>query len=142
MKTGDSVEILTVKEGTPNRNWLNPNLNYLGSSRSRTKVRHWFNQQNKDANIEAGEGLFHKEVRRLQADDISADMLLERFKLETVDELYEGIGKGQINERQLTNAIQKLIKPEEEHMRPRSRDLLEHDVPLEPGKAMWSVCRN
>ncbi len=135
LKTGDSVEILTVKEGTPNRNWLNPNLNYLGSSRSRTKVRHWFNQQNKDANIEAGEGLFHKEVRRLQADDISAEMLLERFKLETVDELYEGIGKGQINERQLTNAIQKLIKPEEEHMRPRSRDLLEHDVPLEPGNA-------
>jgi GTP pyrophosphokinase len=39
LKTGDKVEVLTVKSGEPSRNWLNPNLNYLGSSRARAKER-------------------------------------------------------------------------------------------------------
>lgn len=113
LNTGDTVEILSVKGGTPNRNWLNPNLHYLGSSRSRAKVRHWFNQQNKEANTESGEALFNKEARRLHAENISAQDIAGRFKYEHLDEFYEALGKGQINERQLTNAIQKLIKPEE-----------------------------
>jgi len=134
LNTGDTVEILSVKGGTPNRNWLNPNLHYLGSSRSRAKVRHWFNQQNKEANTESGEALFNKEARRLHAENISAHKVAERFKYEHLDEFYEALGKGQINERQLTNAIQKLIKPEsnEQATRPPSFPLEDQ---AEPGKA-------
>lgn len=111
LKTGDKVEVLTIKNGVPNRNWLNPNLGYLGSSRSRTKVRHWFNLQNKEANIEAGEALFHKEVKRLHATNISMQPILDRFRVEKEAQLFEAIGKGQINERQLASTIQKQIEP-------------------------------
>lgn len=111
LKTGDRVEVLTVKDGGPNRNWLNPNLNYLGSSRSRNKVRHWFNQQNKDANIQAGEALFHKEIKRLHAESLTSSQVVKHFKLESEQEFFESVGKGRINERQLINAIQKLFKP-------------------------------
>jgi GTP pyrophosphokinase len=110
LKTGDKVEILSVKNGGPNRNWLNPNLHYLGTSRARTKVRHWFNQQNKEANIDAGQALFQKECKRLNA-DISAQTLAERFRLPSADALFEDLGKGQINERQLTDAIQRWLQP-------------------------------
>ncbi|KUJ72030.1 bifunctional (p)ppGpp synthetase/guanosine-3',5'-bis(diphosphate) 3'-pyrophosphohydrolase [Thiomicrospira sp. WB1] len=110
LQTGDKVEILSVKNGAPNRNWLNPNLHYLGTSRARTKVRHWFNQQNKDANIEAGQTLFQKECKRLNA-DISAQTLAERFHLSSPEALFEDLGKGQINERQLTDAIQRWLQP-------------------------------
>ncbi|MDR9497709.1 MAG: bifunctional (p)ppGpp synthetase/guanosine-3',5'-bis(diphosphate) 3'-pyrophosphohydrolase [Hydrogenovibrio sp.] len=110
LKTGDKVEILSVKNGGPNRNWLNPNLHYLGTSRARTKVRHWFNQQNKEANIEAGQALFQKECKRLNA-DISAHTLAERFRLSSAEALFEDLGKGQINERQLTDAIQRWLQP-------------------------------
>lgn len=112
LKTGDRVEVLTVKGGAPNRNWLNPNLNYLGSSRSRAKVRQWFNQQNKEANIEAGEALYHKEVKRLHAEHVKVQDILDRFKKDSSDGFFEALGKGQINERQLNNAIQSVIKPE------------------------------
>lgn len=111
LKTGDRVEILAIKTGSPNRNWLNPNLKYLGNSRSRAKVRHWFNQQNKESNIEAGETLFHKEAKRLQAKEIPVMYLAQRFKLDSEEVFYEALGKGKINERQLTDAIQKWIHP-------------------------------
>ena len=111
LKTGDRVEILALKTGTPNRNWLNPNLKYLGNSRSRAKVRHWFNQQNKESNIQAGEALFNKESKRLHAKNLPIRSFIEKFKLDSEPAFYEALGKGKINERQLTDAIQKWINP-------------------------------
>lgn len=111
LKTGDRVEILALKTGSPNRNWLNPNLKYLGNSRSRAKVRHWFNQQNRESNIEAGEALFSKELKRLHAKDLPISLMIDRFKVDSEEAFYESLGKGKINERQLTDAIQKWISP-------------------------------
>lgn len=116
LKTGDKVEVLTVKSGEPSRNWLNPNLNYLGSSRARAKVRHWFNHQNKEANRDAGEAIFNKELRRLHAQDIHVDQLVQQFKSESVSDFFEALGRGQINDRQLNSAIQKQLKPLQKHI--------------------------
>lgn len=107
LQTGDEVEILSVKGGKPSRNWLNPNLGYLNSSRSRTKVRSWFNHQNKEANIEAGEAIYHKEVRRLHAQHIGLKKILQRLQFELPASFFEALGKGNLNERQVTRALQK-----------------------------------
>jgi len=114
LKTGDKIEILTLKNGTPSRNWLNPNLGYLGSSRSRAKVRHWFNQQNKETNIEMGEAIFNKEIKRLHAHNIDLSPILERFNVTSEKQLFEGLGKGQFNEGQLANIIQKQVQAQSE----------------------------
>ncbi len=45
LQNGQTVEIITVKEGRPSRDWLNPDLGYLTSDRARSKVRAWFNAQ-------------------------------------------------------------------------------------------------
>ncbi len=114
LNIGDKVEVLTVKDGNPSRNWLNPNLRYLGTSRARTKVRSWFNQQDRSTNIEAGEALFHKEIKRLHAQSINVEDIVDRFKMEDKETLFENIGRGQINERQLNSTIQRFIKPYED----------------------------
>jgi len=111
LKTGDRVEVLTVKTGGPSRNWLNPNLGYLNSSSSRAKVKNWFNKQNKAQNMEAGEALYNREIKRLHAVSVKPADIVERFKLGCVQELYEMIGKGKLNERQVANAIQEKLKP-------------------------------
>ena len=111
LKSGDRVEVLTVKSGGPSRNWLNPNLGYLSSSSSRAKVKNWFNKQNKTQNIEAGEALFNREIKRLHAGSVKAIEIAERFHLTGVQELFELIGKGRFNERQIANAIQENLKP-------------------------------
>ena len=111
LRTGDQVEVLTVKSGGPSRNWLNPNLGYLNSSSSRAKVKNWFNKQDKAQNIEAGEALYAREIKRLHATSVKVSDIVERFKLGSTKELYEMIGKGKLNERQVANAIQEKLKP-------------------------------
>lgn len=111
LKTGDRVEILSIKHGEPNRNWLNPNLGYIKTSRARTRIKNWFNKRNKDANIESGEQLFQREIKRLNARQITAKTIAEHFHLEAEKDFFEALGKGQLNERQLLNAIQKRIRP-------------------------------
>ncbi|MGC2049332.1 MAG: HD domain-containing protein, partial [Gallionella sp.] len=46
LQNGQRVEILTVKQGGPSRDWINPSLGFLQSSRIRAKVRAWFKNQN------------------------------------------------------------------------------------------------
>ena len=45
LQNGQTVEISTVKEGRPSRDWLNAELGYLTSNRAKAKVRAWFNAQ-------------------------------------------------------------------------------------------------
>src|SRR5206468_6847064 len=45
LKNGQTVEIVTAKEGGPSRDWLNAELGFLASHRARAKVRAWFNAQ-------------------------------------------------------------------------------------------------
>ena len=39
LQTGEQVEIITSKHGTPSRDWLNSNLGYITTSRARAKAR-------------------------------------------------------------------------------------------------------
>jgi GTP pyrophosphokinase len=112
LQTGDRVEILTTKEGKPNRNWLNPNLGYLKTASARNKVRQWFNKFNRSANIEAGRELLKKELKRQHAQHLKFAYFVERFRLENEEQLFDFIGKGQINERQINDAIQRAIRQE------------------------------
>lgn len=136
LKTGDKIEILSVKNGAPSRNWLNPNLGYLNSSSARTKVKGWFNKQNKTQNIQAGETLFNREIKRLHATSVKPKVIARRFKYETEEDLYEAIGKGQINERQLANAIQEKLKPEQKSLRFKG---LQRPEPIPEGQQVYVV---
>ena len=42
LKTGQTVELLTAKQGGPSRDWMLADAGYLVSSRARAKVRAWF----------------------------------------------------------------------------------------------------
>ncbi len=43
LSNGQTVEIISVKQGGPSRDWLNPERGYLRSQRARARVRAWFN---------------------------------------------------------------------------------------------------
>ena len=43
LRNGQTVEIISVKQGGPSRDWLNPERGYLRSQRGRSRVRAWFN---------------------------------------------------------------------------------------------------
>jgi len=45
LQTGDHVEIITISEGGPSRDWLKQESGYVKSSRARSKVTQWFKHQ-------------------------------------------------------------------------------------------------
>jgi GTP pyrophosphokinase len=49
--TGQTVELMTVKQGKPSRDWMNPDTGYLKSARARQKVRAWFHAQDQAAGL-------------------------------------------------------------------------------------------
>lgn len=48
LQMGDQIEIITQKQPNPSRDWLNPNLGYVTTSRGRSKIHAWFRKQDRD----------------------------------------------------------------------------------------------
>src|SRR3546814_13924194 len=65
LSTGQTVEIIAAKSGGPSRDWLNPQLGFLASPRSRAKVRAWFNAIELQQRISQGQTMVEKELQRL-----------------------------------------------------------------------------
>jgi GTP pyrophosphokinase len=115
LKSGELVEVLTTKNGHPSRDWLNPQLGYLKTSRARAKVRAWFKQQDNDMNISVGREALEKELRRLNLQNINHKALAEQFKVQNVEDFYAAIGRGDISSTQIASRGQSLSAPEPVH---------------------------
>ena len=106
LNNGDQVEIITQKVEQPSRKWLNPSLGYIGSSSSRTKIRHWFRQQDHEKNLQDGKELIEQEKHRLNLSKIDLKPLLERFHQQSEKELLIALGRGDISVAQLTDSLE------------------------------------
>jgi GTP pyrophosphokinase len=105
LKNGEQVEILTAKRGGPSRDWLNPNLGYLKTSRARAKARYWFKYQNYEENVSQGRTILERELRRLGLSDINFEKLASQFQYQKVDDFLAAIGRNDINHPQMVKAI-------------------------------------
>lgn len=105
LKSGEQVEIITIKNGQPSHNWLDSNLGYLKTPRAISKVKNWFKQQQLSENISTGKSLLDKEIKRLGLKQIEMNDLLKHFKMPDADHLYKALGRGDINNRQLAAAL-------------------------------------
>lgn len=111
LQTGDQVEILTVNRGGPSRDWLNLNLGLVKSGRSRSKIKQWFKQQAREQNLEHGKLLIEKEFKRLGLTDIDLNEYVASFNVRTLEDLFVGIGCGDIPMGRLITRIEELSKP-------------------------------
>ncbi|HCM46270.1 MAG TPA: GTP diphosphokinase [Colwellia sp.] len=103
LQTGDQVEVLTSKQPSPSRDWLNPNLNYIYSSRARAKVQHFFKLLDRDKYIVQGKELFENEIVKHDIATIDLLAAAKRFNMKTVDDLYAAIGTGNARLQQVIN---------------------------------------
>ena len=108
LQTGDQVEILTSKKANPSRDWLNPNLNYIHSSRARAKVQHFFKLLDRDKYIIHGKELFDGEISKLELPVIDILAAAQRFNMKTANDLYAAIGSGNARLQQVINYFTQL----------------------------------
>src|SRR5439155_701739 len=64
LKNAEAVEIITAKTGGPSRDWLNPALGTIKTSRARNKVRQWFNSRDIASVVAAGRAAVERELQR------------------------------------------------------------------------------
>ena len=110
LKNGQRVEILTVKQGGPSRDWLNPALGYLVTARARVKARHWFRVEHFSEHVAQGRDVLERELRRMHARDINLDKLAAKLGVMQGDELFAALGRGDVGNHQLAAAIQSLTQ--------------------------------
>lgn len=111
LKTGQRVEILTVKEGGPSRDWMNPHLGYTASSRARSKVRQWFKQLDHDSHVQEGRDILDRELHRLNLSNVNLEQLAIRLKFAKSEELFAALGRGDLGAGQLTRSLQDEFLP-------------------------------
>jgi GTP pyrophosphokinase len=110
VRNGDKIEIITGSQSQPSRDWLSPQLGYLAATRSRTKVRSWFRQRDKNQNKRQGRELLERELSRLNVRDFAADDIATQLKLPDGDALCVALGAGDLTTAVIATALQHLRK--------------------------------
>ncbi len=114
LQNGQTVEITTVKEGRPSRDWLNADLGYLTSHRARAKVRAWFNAQATHETVARGREAVEKLLQREGKTAIRLEDLAVQLGFKTADALFEVVGKDEFSLR----TIETLLRPPEPVLQP------------------------
>ncbi|MGE5094755.1 MAG: RelA/SpoT family protein [Betaproteobacteria bacterium] len=105
LQNAQRVEIVTVKQGGPSRDWLAPQLGYLASPRAQAKVRQWFRHEDFERDVAAGRAAFEKELQRLGATGESHERIANAVGFSKLDEFYAALGRGEVTGRQIEIAV-------------------------------------
>ncbi|QEM81416.1 GTP diphosphokinase [Halomonas binhaiensis] len=109
LKTGQQVEILTGNQSAPSRDWLNPTLGFVRTSRARAKIQSWFKHQARDRNLEEGRALFEREMKRLDVEDMDLDQLAKKVNYTGAEDMYAALGAGDLRIGQVLHQAQQLF---------------------------------
>ncbi|MCO5787135.1 GTP diphosphokinase [Pseudomonas sp. G11-1] len=112
LQTGEQVEIITGKTGGPSRDWLNANLGYVHTSRARAKIQHWFKQQDREQNVQAGKIMLERELTRMALNGADYAKLIERLGIRSQEDLFAAVGSGDIRMAHVVNVAHQLVEPD------------------------------
>ena len=110
LKTADQIEILTGNREAPSRDWLVSSLGYINTSKARSRLQAWFKQQDREQNIADGRAILDREFMRLAAEDLDYEQLLQKLNVKTLEDLYAGVGTGDLSVDRIVNAALRLFK--------------------------------
>ena len=117
LNTGECVEIETGDTQEPRRDWLNPALGYVNTSRARSKIQSWFRTQLMESNVTAGRALLEESAARLGFTDDFAD-LASRAGYDNEDALMLAVAVGD----QLVIDLVKLVSDPPDDLQPDGRN--------------------
>ena len=96
LRTGDIVEILTLKNHHPSKDWLN----FVKTVKARSRIRQWIKIQEKDRSITLGREICEKAFRKYQLNynklckSEKMEKIAEDFGFKNVDDLTANVGYG------------------------------------------------
>ena len=126
LKSGDQIEIITSKNSKPSANWLD----FVITSRARTKIKNSLNEEKKEIATE-GELILKRKLNHLKVSLNKKNIsdLLEFFKLKTPSDLYYRVGFGSIDNKKIKEFLNsrnnKFIKYIKDKIRGKQNDFID-----------------
>jgi len=114
LSSGQQIEVLTARQAAPSRDWINPHLGYLKTSRARAKVRHWFRQQDREINVAAGRASLERELNRLGVTGSQLEEVAKKLNFNEVDSMMAALGGGDLHTGQVVNVLLSLTGTEDD----------------------------
>ena len=108
ISNGDTVEIIKSKKQGPKLDWLNPDLGYVSTNKSRFKIRQWFRKEEKTLSIERGIDIINRLVNRLKI-NTPLEKLSNELSYKSLDELALLVGSGVINTPALVKKLSSFL---------------------------------
>ena len=105
LANGQRVEIIAAKSGGPSRDWMNPALGYLQSSRARNKVRQWFNAQALAETVAQGRAMVERELQREGMTGANLDHLAQQIGYARSEDMFAAAGREELGAKQLQTAL-------------------------------------
>ena len=102
LNTGDQVQIQTIRSGTPSRDWLRPENEYVHTSRARQRIQQWFKHKDHDHHVADGRSLLERELDRLGLSDISYDRIASQSPFNKTEDFLAALGA---NDFKLSRAL-------------------------------------
>ena len=107
LENGQTVEIITAKGGNapqgPSRDWLSPE--YAVSSRTRSKVRAWFNAIEYEETQAAGRAIVEKILQREGKTAVNLEELSRKLDFAKLEEFFHAVGKEKFSSRLIEQAL-------------------------------------
>ena len=116
LKNGDIVEIITSRRQHPRKDWLD----FVKTSRAKTKIRQWIKNQERDESIDLGRSILEKalEQSHLTLPNITkSEQILaisKDFSLHSVQDLLANVGYGKISANQVIGRLKPKLGIEED----------------------------
>ncbi len=118
LANGDMIEIMTGAGRKPSRDWLN----LVGTSRARSKIRHWLNTEQKREAEAIGRRLLERELKKLRRSPKKVFATrqvreyLEAEGLSRIEDLFQRIGYGKVP---VKRALRRLLGDDEMDAKPQ-----------------------
>ena len=112
IQNGDVVEIMTTPGHKPSRDWLN----FVATSKARSKIKHWVAERQRAESVEVGRKIFEKEAvkLRLKAKQVLEDSQLAKFLNDNgyakIEDMFAAIGYGKLIAR---TVLARFVKAED-----------------------------
>ena len=106
LKTGDMVEILTLANHMPSRDWLK----FVKTTRARSKIHQFVKQQERERSLALGRDICERELRKHKLTTASLQKDADVFAcagrdVKTLDDLFAAVGQGRVSIKQLINRL-------------------------------------
>ena len=123
LRSGDWVEIRTVKTGGPSRDWLILQNKFVNSVRARRNIRRWFKHEEYGRYLAQGKATLEKELTRHHITKVNMDKLAAENGFQNSNEFFTAIG---MRELKPFHAISGLIKRDFNHEKIQEIEIKRH----------------